>query len=151
MVLHCRHADGEDAREEFLVQTELIAHGTVFTDTIFKTVSRLVIRIVDTGVDDTGRAADTEKNRVRAALEVDAPNVETIPRDIRQEVVPGVVRLVQPADAGGLADGVFLVDSGAGDAAEVTTNTGDFRARSVNQQVGVVLGTRILEELLRHN
>ena len=114
-------------------------------------VGGLEVRIIQARVDDTSRAANAEQNRVRTTLQVDATDVITIPRNVAQEVIAGVIGRGQTADAGGRTDGVLCIDLRARHAGIVTAQAGDFRARGVHQQVGGVRRPGVLQELLRYN
>ena len=105
-------------------------------------------------VDDARRTAEAEQNAVRAALHVDAVDIVGIPRNVRQEIVAGIVRRSQTADAGvGLGRALIrladrLAVAGAG---EVTGKTADFRIGRINEKVSRIAGTRILQKLFgRH-
>ncbi len=64
------------------------------------------------GIDYTGGAALTEKNRIRSARDIDTIGVVTIPRNFRAEEITGVVRCSETADTSVLirASGVFCKD-----------------------------------------
>src|SRR5665213_2864611 len=80
VILQERHANRENTLDQLLIQIERIANRAPVVDAIFVIVSRFERSVIDARVDDTGRAANAEKNRVWSALKIDATHVETVPR-----------------------------------------------------------------------
>ena len=153
LVVHPSHADGQRVRDKDVVVVDRVADRAVAADAVGEVARARELGVVDVVVDDTTGAADAEQDRIRPALEVDATDVEAVPRDVRQEVVARVVGGAQAADAGrrGGRQKILSELRLAGLAGEVTIETRDFRVRGVDQEVHGVGGASVLQELGGHN
>jgi hypothetical protein len=87
IVLQPREADRRNAGDDHLIEVDRIAVPAELVKEVLVFIAALERRFVGAGIDDTGRAADAEQNRVGSALQIDAADVERIPRNIREEVI----------------------------------------------------------------
>jgi len=144
--------EGRDTNRQLILDQHVVvierrADRVVLAVAVLDLATRLEGGAVQAGIDDTGRATDAEQDRVRAALHIDAVDVVAVPRNLRHEVIPGVVRRVQTTDTGVRVRTEEGRSLNATEVGEVTTNAADFRVGRIDQQVLGVLGTSVLEEL----
>ena len=149
--------DTGKAERKFVFEDDLIdieggAVAVVVVDAQFEFALGLEAGGVGAVIDDTSGGTHAEEDGVGAALDVDAADIVTIPRDVGEEEVAGVVGAFQSAHAGIIIRAeqiaVFVNFAAVAHAGEVAAYAADLGADGVFQEGFDIGGADVLEELL---
>ena len=155
LVVQQRETHREFAVEHHVIIVQDITLGAELIEHEFERAAALESRRTNRRVDDARGAAEAEQDGVGSALQIDATDVVSIPRNIREEEVAGVVGRHQAADARvtvGVRKRSEFVDvafvAAAIGAREIAARTGDFGVHGIGQDRLVIVSSKVVDQLL---
>ena len=154
MVPQRHHSKRQLARQDLPVIVEHRALGAVLVEHEFEAALVLQDRLLRGCVDDAGRAAQAEENGVGAPQHIHTIHRISIPRDIRKEIVAGVVSAGKAAHAVVavriLEQILFLIGGLLDTAGIIAARSTDFGIHRVAEQRPVVDRTEVVHQFLGH-